>query len=84
MSETPTLQARITYILDVYPGISPSMLQTSLGDSKPAEWRPVLDDMIKGGKVIQIGKESITPSNRYYVHTKLYLNGDEVENANSN
>lgn len=55
---TPTaaeaIRDKITRCLQVYGALSPSMLHTGIGPSIPASiWRPVLEQMIADGEVIQ-------------------------------
>lgn len=70
---TPTIEERIIYFLNIYPGISPSMLQTALGNIKPHEWKPILDKMVKEEKVLRGSVAHLTPYGRNYVHTKLTI-----------
>jgi hypothetical protein len=55
MIETPLIdgiKSRIVRILEVYPKISPSMLQIALGTGVLAStWRPILDEMIEAKTV---------------------------------
>lgn len=73
------IERRIVHILTIYPIISPSMLQTSLGPkTRAAEWKPVLERLIDQGIV---KRESHfcerTPTERQNSYTKLSLNGVE-------
>ncbi len=43
-----TIQAKILYVLGLYPRLNRSMLQTGIGPAiSPVIWGPVLDDMIQ-------------------------------------
>lgn len=53
-SEEERIAAKIVMYLEVYPMISPTMLQVALGPQvKPAIWRPVLDNMVDNEIVIR-------------------------------
>lgn len=58
MSTEPTeqdtdIENRIRCVLEIYPRISPSMLQIGIGTSIPANWwRPVYRSMIDRGDII--------------------------------
>lgn len=48
LSYPDDIKAKIIHLLEVYPVISPSMMQIGIGSSLPAKiWRPVLNQMIK-------------------------------------
>ena len=73
------IETRILHLLRIYPVISPTMLQSGLGPStKPAQWRPVLVDLIARGKVRENQESMQTPSERYNTYTKLSLPGTTV------
>ena len=73
------IETRILHLLRIYPVISPTMLQSGLGPStKPAQWRPVLVDLIANGKVLEQQESMQTPSERYNTYTKLSLPGTTV------
>jgi hypothetical protein len=60
---------KILHILDIYPCISPAMLQVGLGTSIPSRvWRPVLDRLIKAGEVTMHTQTSFTDRGRQYQH----------------
>ena len=69
------IRAKILHTLKVYPVISPTMLQSGgLGPSvRPSVWRPVLQELIAEGKVVQDTIPSSTPSGRYNAYQRLYL-----------
>jgi len=73
------IETKIVHLLGIYPIISPTMLQSGLGPStKPAQWRPVLQQLIADGKVIEQQQSLQTPSDRYNTYSKLSLPGTTV------
>ncbi len=73
------IEARILHLLRIYPIISPTMLQGGLGpQTKPADWRPVLVDLLARGVVVEDQESTMTPSERYNTYTKLSLPGTTV------
>ncbi len=65
---------RILHILDIYPIISPTMLQGGLGPQlKPKVWRPVLLELIERDIVIESKKSCMTPAGRYNTYVQLSL-----------
>ena len=71
--EQPTTEQRILYFLGIYPGISPSMLQSALGTTKPGEWRPILEELIEKEVIERVYIAHLTPYGRNYTHCKLTL-----------
>lgn len=72
--EPEVIRAKILHILKIYPIISPTMLQGGLGPSmKPIQWRPILQALVKGGKVVETQKSMRTPLERYNTYTMLHL-----------
>jgi len=66
MSEYELVAARIKHILQIYPRISPTMLQGGLGpQTKPEVWRPILEDMMQNNLVKQEVINSKSPLGRY-------------------
>jgi len=64
--EFEAIAIRIKHILEIYPRISPTMLQAGLGPQvKPEFWRPVLEDMVANGVVMQQTHTSKSPAGRY-------------------
>ena len=77
--EAQEIEAKILHILRIYPIISPTMLQGGLGPYvKPAIWRPVLNELIKAGKVVETQESLQTPAERYNTYSRLSLPGAEV------
>lgn len=70
-----TIHAKIKHILQIYPIISPTMLQSGLGPQVIASvWRPILAEMIVD-KVIK--RDSVTlksPAGRNITYVQLSLN----------
>jgi len=70
------IRTKILHLLSIYPIISPTMLQGGLGPAmKPVLWRPVLEELIKEGAVVQEQESMLTPTERYNTYTKLSLPG---------
>jgi len=70
------IRTKILHLLRIYPIISPTMLQGGLGPAmKPAMWRPVLEELLKEGAVVQEQESMLTPTERYNTYTKLSLPG---------
>lgn len=68
------LEARIIHLLGIYPGIQPTMLQAVLGPQTRADvWRPVLEDMITRGIIVQSVLTATTPKGRRNGYIKLNL-----------
>ncbi len=77
--EAQEIEAKILHLLRIYPIISPTMLQGGLGPyTKPAIWRPVLNQLIKDGKVIETQESRQTPAERYNTYSRLQLPGVAV------
>ena len=72
------IRERILFTLAIYPKLSPTMLQVSLGTStRPSIWHPVLNKLIEDGLVdrIQIRPPTPAPSGRDQVFTVIQLKG---------
>jgi hypothetical protein len=70
------IRARILFTLSVYPKLSPTHLQVSLGPgTRSSLWHPVLDQLIEEGLVekIQIRPTEMTPSGRDQIFTVIQL-----------
>jgi hypothetical protein len=68
------LHDKIIYLLGLYPIISPSMLQSVLGpNTPPAEWRPVLNELVEEGTIILDAITSATPAGRHVTSKRLML-----------
>lgn len=65
---------KILHVLEIYPIISHTMLQVSLGPQLPARtWRPVLDNLIEAGKVTTDTIGAKSPSGRHITYTRIQL-----------
>jgi hypothetical protein len=72
--EDVPIREMILHILQIYPVISPTMLQNALGPwLKAALWRPVLDELIEEGLIVMTTETKITPRGRYNAYKKLSL-----------
>ncbi len=73
------IKTKILHLLGIYPVISPTMLQGGLGPQiKPIDWRPVLNELIANGEVIEGTASLQTPTDRFNTYTKLSLPGTVV------
>lgn len=62
---TDVVSMKILHVLGIYPQISPSMLQVGIGTALPPKiWRPVLEQLIKDGKVKEETYATVSPSGR--------------------
>ena len=72
------LADKIIHTLTIFPIISPSMLQAALGPGCAARlWRPVLQQLIDSGAVIQKEQVATTPTGRQNSYTQLMLSPDK-------
>lgn len=68
------IAAQIKCYLEVYPVLSPTMLQAALGpQTKPGIWRPVLEEMVKNGIIVKDTVPVTTPSGRHRDFATLSL-----------
>lgn len=68
------LRKRIKFLLELYPRLGPSMLQTALGTSlPPGLWKPILEQMIQEGEVSRLQETHDTPAGRSQTYTILTL-----------
>lgn len=59
------IRDKIWHVLDLFPTISPSMLQISLGSGiTAAMWKPVLDKLVQEEEVYRYEKLSVSPGGR--------------------
>jgi len=83
VEETKSLEqevaTKILHILQVFPAISPSMLQIGIGSSLPAKlWRPILQQMIDDKVVKQDFCLFPTASGRQTTYTIISLFDTEI------
>lgn len=72
---TQKLKDKITFVLTVYPRLSPSMLHTGIGPNvQPQVWRPVLEQMIAEGTVLRTDEGVLTHLDQFRTFTVLKLN----------
>lgn len=73
-TEPAEVRKRITFVLEMYPKLSYTMLQVGLGTAyKPLYWRPELQAMIADGTVRQWEEMRVGPTGRYNVYTFIAL-----------
>lgn len=75
------MEARIKLLLELYPVISPTMLQAGLGPQiPPAKWRPVLEQLLNSGEVRQesVYRQSVAGRHRNYIRLGLTVNMDAI------
>jgi S1-C subfamily serine protease len=71
------IREKILWVLDIFPKVSPSMLQISLGSGIPADtWRPILEQLIREGEVHRAQRTVQGPSDRSQVITTLSRDAD--------
>lgn len=80
INESPAaVRAKILHLLELYPIISPTMLQAGLGPAtKPKVWRPVLAELVTLGLVVEDEIPTTTTTERYNSYKRLHLPGVEV------
>ena len=66
LSEEVRLERRIVTTLQIFPKLSPSMLQSALGPHNRAQtWRPVLEKLIREGRILREQKTFRSELGRY-------------------
>jgi hypothetical protein len=71
---TLEIRQRLIQLLEIYPKLSPSMIQTGLGPGRdPRLWRSILQELIKEGKITATQHAVTTPKGRSQVITLLAL-----------
>lgn len=79
------MEARIRLLLELYPVISPTMLQAGLGPQiSSAKWRPTLEKLLDSGEVRQesVYRQSVAGRHRNYVRLGLTANMDAIATGN--
>jgi len=62
---TKMVAEKIMHIFDMYPKLNPTMLQVSLGSGISADlWKPVLEKLIREGKLVKEQRQHVTPGGR--------------------
>ncbi len=73
-SQEVDIEDRILHLLTIFPKISPSMMQIGIGSALPPRWwKPVLEKLIKSGKVQMDHIVSTTSTGRTQTYTVLSL-----------
>jgi hypothetical protein len=68
------LSEKIVFILTIYPRLMPSMLQVGIGPHiNSRRWKPLVDQLIKEGKVVREEIALYTPSGQYRSYGVLRL-----------
>ena len=79
LSYPDDIKAKILHLLSIYPVISPSMLQIGIGSSLPAKmWRPLLQGLIREGKVKQDVYVHPTATGRQQSYTLISLVNTQI------
>jgi S1-C subfamily serine protease len=74
MTNDEMIKARILKVLEIYPKISPSMLQIGIGSSLPAKmWHPVLETLIEEGVIVRDNIVALSSTDRQQVYKVLSL-----------
>ena len=69
-----TIQEKILHVLNLYPKISPAMLQVGIGTSLPPDiWRPNYQKLIELGLIKEYQENHVSPSGRNTRHTFIML-----------
>ena len=72
-NRTQFIREKILHVLKVYPLISPTMLQISMGPNiKAAEWREQLGILEEEGLVSSDEITEPSPTGRYNTHRRIY------------
>jgi len=92
-TEDELTRQRIINTLEIYPKVSPSMLQAAIGPhNKPQFWRPILESLIEEGIVTRDQKSHRSERGRYriliiislsedYLAAKAELEAEQAEQA---
>ena len=68
------IRDKILKVLEIYPRISPSMLQIGIGSSLPTHvWHPILNDLLEDGVVKCDELVSLSSSGRNQIYKILHL-----------
>lgn len=71
------IESKILHVLSLFPIISPSMLQMSLGTGIPAShWKPILEALIEAGEVYRYERLSVSPGGRAQAVTCISCDPD--------
>lgn len=68
------IRRKILHTLKIWPKLSPSMLQVGIGTSLSSRmWHPVLDQLIREGKVIRTEQQAKSHIGRDQIYTIISL-----------
>ena len=72
--EERKIRNKLIHTLQIYPVVSPSMLQTALGPHIPANrWRPVMEELVAEGTIVRDEISGRDPANRHFTRRRIYL-----------
>lgn len=81
---TNLIKDKIIKVLEIYPKISPSMLQIAIGSSlSPVIWRPVLEELVLLGIVKQDDIIELSASGRHQTYKVIQLIQSSEQVANN-
>ncbi len=63
--------AKLLHTLDIYPQISPSMLQIAMNPLKAGDWQPTLEYLIREGKIHRLHFSSTSSAGRSITYTLI-------------
>lgn len=73
------IRSKIVHSLTVYPCLSMSMLQMSIGTGIPPElWHPIVDALMAENVIEKTQVKSTTPHGREQVYTRIMLRGTTI------
>lgn len=65
---------KILHTLSIYPILSATMLQVGIGTSiSPTMWRPILEQLVRDGKITRTVYQDETPGGRSQTYTRFQL-----------
>lgn len=74
------IRSKITIALTVYPRLSPSMLQVGIGTGvPPILWRPVFNEMVKEGLILERSLAQTTPKGREQSYKVIELKKNNAD-----
>lgn len=63
------IRDRILHVFTIYPRLSPSHIQVSIGPSVPASmWKPILEQLLRERKLHKHSHQATTPKGRVQVY----------------
>jgi hypothetical protein len=68
------LREKMMFLLTIYPRLTPTMLHVGIGPQvRPQTWRPIMEALIREGKIKRTGISVHTPKGQYRTYTTLEL-----------